>query len=352
MSAVITKKSHLRRWLFCWLIVTGTLLGACAGDSPPSAPVELSGPSMGTTWHVTYMPQTRRDSSADGQLGIEGILEEVNRSMSTYISDSEISRFNSAAHDEWFSVSAGFFEVLEAAMVIGEVSMGAYDVTVGPVVNLWGFGPEAQRDSVPSRIELGEVLQQIGQEKLRLDRDKNLILKTGQLSLDFSSIAKGYGVDQVADWLLDRGVTDFLVEVGGEMRLSGRNPRGEHWRIAIEQPDSTIGSIATAISLTDRALATSGDYRNYFELDGKRYSHTIDPRTGYPVEHDLVSVTVVHPSAMIADGWATAFTVMGAEEAMKVALERGLAVYFIRRTLGSFSSSYSPQFKSYLEASQ
>ena len=156
-------------------------------------------------------------------------------------------------------------------------------------------------------------------------------------------------MDAVADWLLLQGVADFLVEVGGEMRLAGLNPKKSAWRIAIEQPDTMLGSVATAIEVTNKAMATSGDYRNYFEVEGRRYSHTIDPRTGFPVDHDLVSVTVIHSSAMTADGWATAFMVMGATDAMKVARELDLAVYFIQRSGQSFKSSYSPLFESYLE---
>ena len=347
MNAASSTQSHLKRWLFCCLLPLAGLLAGCVAEP---VPVELSGRTMGTTWHVTYMPATQDLAASQAQQGIERILEAVNLSMSTYRSDSEISRFNLAQSEQWLPVSEDFLEVLRAAMAIGDASGGAYDVTVGPVVNLWGFGPEARTDSVPDEKALLALLQQIGQDKLQLDEENRQILKTTDLSLDFSSIAKGYGVDRVADWLQASGVVDMLVEVGGEMRLHGRNPRGEPWRIAIEQPDSMMGSVAMAISLTDQALATSGDYRNYFEVAGKRYSHTIDPRTGYPIGHDLVSVTVVHPRAMIADAWATAFTVMGAEGAMKVALEQGLAVYFIRRTQGAYTSSHSPQFERYLES--
>jgi thiamine biosynthesis lipoprotein len=307
---------------------------------------------MGTSWHLTYTPSAQLASSPEVQRGVEGILAEVNASMSTYLKDSEISRFNQTDTNEWFLVSSGFLDVLLAALAIGEMSDGAYDVTVGPVVNLWGFGPQARIDSVPDHSTLTEMLLHIGQDKLQLDEPQLKILKTDDLSLDFSSIAKGYGVDVVADWLISRGVEDFLVEVGGEVRLEGLNPKGVPWRIAIEQPDSMIGSVATAINVTGRGVATSGDYRNYFEVDGKRYSHTIDPRTGFPIDHDLVSVTVIHPSAMLADGWATAFMVMGAQKAMKVALEQDLAVYFIRRIGQNFNSSYSPQFVSYLDVEE
>jgi thiamine biosynthesis lipoprotein len=345
----VVKQSHLRRWLFyCAALAVSLVLGCADKDGS----LELAGGTMGTTWHVTYTPGFQSISSQQVQQGIEDILEAVNRSMSTYRADSEISRFNLSPNDEWFAVSAGFKQVLQAAVEIGELSGGAYDVTVGPVVNLWGFGPNAGEDAVPPASELQAVLAGIGQDKLRFDAQNRQVLKTGKLALDFSSIAKGYGVDQVAQWLASLGVSDYLVEVGGELRLHGKSPRGDPWRIAIEQPDAMTGSVAVAISLGDNALATSGDYRNYFEVGGRRYSHTIDPRTGYPITHDLVSVTVVHSLAMMADAWATAFMVMGAEQAMKVALEQGLAVYFIRRTSGSYSSSHSPQFERYLETSQ
>jgi len=339
----------LKRWLFCFALAADLCLAAC---SEQRTPIELAGRTMGTTWHVTYLPapEAQRDAPDDIQQEIDGILENVNHSMSTYRSDSEISRFNGHAVDEWFAISGNFVTVLDAAMAVGEASEGAYDVTVGPLVDLWGFGPQARAGTVPDEGELTALLQQVGQRKLRLDRQGQKLLKTDDLSLDFSSVAKGYAVDLVADWLSSRGVDDFLVEVGGEMRLSGRKSGGELWRIAIENPDSQFGSIATAISLSDSAVATSGDYRNYFEVDGKRFSHTIDPRTGFPVEHDLVSVTVVHSRAMMADAWATALTVLGADRAMEVALAEDLAVYFIRREGDSYSNSYSPLFEAYLES--
>ena len=167
-----------------------------------------------------------------------------------------------------------------------------------------------------------------------------------------SSLAKGYAVDRVAEWLSAQGIRRYMVEVGGEMRLSGLSGRGDPWRIAIEEPKTSERSIAITLSLTDMAIATSGDYRNYFEAEGRRYSHSIDPKTGYPVTHDLVSVTVVHQSCMMADAWATALTVLGAEKAMAVAQAQGLAVYFIRRLDDEFVHSHTPLFSAYLPAAE
>lgn len=225
---------------------------------------------------------------------------------------------------------------------------GAYDVTVGPLVDLWGFGAEEPgKLTVPAAAEVAALLPFVGQQNLRLEGDK--VMKLRALSLDFSSLAKGYAVDKVAAWLLAQGISRFMVEVGGEIRLSGLSTRGDPWRIAIERPGGTVYSVAAALSLTDTSLATSGDYRNYFEVDGNRYSHLIDPRTGQPVVHDLVSVTVVHPDCIIADAWATALVVLGGESAMAVALEQGLAVYFIRRRGETLAHSYTPSFVGYLD---
>jgi len=241
--------------------------------------------------------------------------------MSTYRDDSEISRFNASAPGAWFTVSHSFYNVLSTALVVGRNSEGAYDVTVAPLVDLWGFGPGPAIDTPPSEAAIARLMERVGQDNLRLDGENLWVKKLTALSLDFSSLAKGYAVDVIANWLAQRGIDRFLVEVGGEMRMSGMSGRGDPWRIAIEQPDSSGRSVAAAVSLTDVAVATSGDYRNYFEVDGRRYSHSIDPRTGHPVAHDLVSVTVVHPSAMLADAWATALTVLGAEQGMAVAID-------------------------------
>ena len=340
-------QSHSKGWLFCLL---GALcLTACSTEQPV---VQLAGATMGTTWHVTVVESSTDVTQSALQQGIEEQLAQVDRSMSTYREDSEISRFNAATPNTWFTVSPGFYHVLSTALVVGRNSGGAYDVTVGPLVNLWGFGPGPAIDAPPAEPAIKQLLAQVGQDNIRLDGDSSQLMKRVDLSLDFSSLAKGYAVDQVANWLAGQGLKQFLVEVGGEMRMAGMSGRGDPWRVAIEQPDSAGRSVATAISLTDVSVATSGDYRNYFEVAGVRYSHSIDPRTGYPVAHDLVSVTVVHPSAMLADAWATALTVLGAEQAMAVAQAEALAVYFIRSTGEDFVHSHTAAFAGYLAEAQ
>ena len=315
------------------------------------APVRLGGVTMGTSWSVTYIDAPPGISQDDVRSGIEQRLSRVNESMSTYLPESEISRFNDSPPGAIFTVSPAFFKVLQVAMEVGELSAGAYDATVAPMVSLWGFGPGGEATEVPSRQAVKAALEETGQDKIRLDSALQGVSKQSPVSLDFSSLAKGFAVDSVADWLLAQDINRFLVEVGGEMRLSGLSSRDDLWRIAIEQPENRDRSVAATISLTDRAVATSGDYRNFFEVDGQRYSHTIDPRTGYPVAHDLVSVTVVHDSAMWADAWATALTVLGAEQGRIVALRHGLAVYFIRRTGGGYEHGHTPAFSAYLAES-
>ncbi len=310
--------------------------------------VRLAGSSMGTTWHVAYLAKDGLAGEGEVRSGIESRLEEVNRSMSTYREDSEISRFNAAPANTWIEVTTPFYNVLSTALLVGRYSGGAYDVTVGPLVDLWGFGPDPGPDAVPAAQQIASVLQRVGQDKLALGGEGTRIKKSVDLSLDFSSLAKGYAVDRVALWLEEQGFADYLVEVGGEMRVGGLSGRGDLWRVAIEQPEPASREVAAAISLTDAAVATSGDYRNFFELDGRRYSHSIDPRTGFPVAHELVSVTVVHSSAMVADAWATALIVLGPQQALEVAQAHDLAVYFIQRDGDGFVHSHTGAFARYL----
>jgi thiamine biosynthesis lipoprotein len=336
-------QSHSREWLFCLFAVF--LLASCDRQT---APVLLAGETMGTTWNVSYIAEQSQLTPEQVQQGIEQQLAQVDDSMSTYRADSEISRFNGIAEQTWFEASPGFFSVLTAALDVGKKSRGAYDTTVAPLVDLWGFGPKGSIVSPPEKQAIERLMAQVGQSNIRIDSASHRVMKRRDLSLDFSSLAKGYAVDNVAQWLFAQGVKRYMVEVGGEIRLSGLSGRGDLWRIAIEQPEASLRTVAIGLNLTDLAVATSGDYRNFFEVDGRHYSHTIDPRTGYPVAHDLVSVTVVHPSCMMADAWATALTVLGAEEAMTVAQAQGLAVYFIRKVDHKFVHSHTPQFTAYL----
>lgn len=340
-------KSHFKKWLFSIYCIALLLLGGCESSLEHT---QLSGATMGTTWHINYLPHENSATADDLQSGVEQLLVEVNQSMSTYLADSEILRINESPINGWFELSDGFAHVLEAALMVGGRSEGAYDVTVGPLVDLWGFGP-ARRElnaGVPDQALIKSRLQQVGQQYLEFDVAGQRLRKIAPVTLDFSSIAKGYAVDVVADYFSAQQIDNYLVEIGGEMRLSGQSARGDAWRVAIEQPEAYIRDIAQTLSLSDMAIATSGDYRNFFEHDGVRYSHSIDARTGYPAAHELVSVTVVHRSAMLADAWATALTVLGPEQAWRVAQDMQLAVYFIQREGAGYRARHTTHIEPYM----
>lgn len=345
-------RSHLPGWLFCALALC--LLLGC--DTEESA-VQLAGASMGTRWHVTYLAGADTPAVNRVQTDLEAELAAVDASMSTWRQDSELSAFNRYAVGEWFQVSPPLQAVVAQALRIGETTAGAYDITVGPLVQLWGFGSRQVTPVVPAEDVLARIRERVGQQWLDLDTRAGRIRKRRDLELDLSSIAKGHAVDRLAAVLEDHGIQDYLVEVGGEMQLAGQSPRGDAWRIAVERPEAGLShvgspqSVALTLSLTDIAVATSGDYRNFFELGGRRYSHTLDPRTGYPVDHDLVSVTVLAESCMVADAWATALVVLGAEKALVVAEQQGLAVYLLQRQGEGFTARHSSAFAPWLASS-
>lgn len=331
-----TEKCHRYRWLFFAFLV---FLAGCQESVQTH---KLQGATMGTTWNVTY---TGSASPSVVKADIESLLDAINDSMSTYLAESEISRFNASDIGETSRVSSSFGAVLSAALAVGERSHGAYDVTVGPLVDLWGFGAGSETEwKMPSAEQVAETQARVGQDSLVWDADSSTLARRKPVQLDFSSIAKGYGVDRIAETLEEKGLSDFLVEVGGEMRVSGVSPRGDAWRIAIERPIAGQRGVAQALELNDGAVATSGDYRNFFEYEGARYSHTVDPRTGYPVMHNLISVTVLHERCMMADAWATALSVAGPDQALRLATANDLAVYLMVRDGDGVKSRVSPAF--------
>ena len=280
--------------------------------------IVLSGRTMGTTYSVKVVAGFFQ--STDGlQEKIDKRLEDINRSMSTYLPDSEISRFNRFAKaGEKFSVSEDFINVMQVAEKIHSISDGAWDGTIGPVVNLWGFGAEGPKAGVPGSGEIRAQLEKVGFHRIKRVAGQYLIKTNPSVTLDFASIAKGYGVDQLADVIRSVGIEDFLVEIGGEVFASGSKADGQSWRIGINTPrkDASIKQVYRVAPLRDRALATSGDYRNFFEIDGIRYSHVIDPRNGYPVSNGVVSVSITADTCTFADGLATAIMVIGPEEGL------------------------------------
>tara|TARA_R110000737_G_scaffold328370_1_gene343025 strand:+ start:504 stop:1541 length:1038 start_codon:yes stop_codon:yes gene_type:complete len=306
----------------------------------------LQGSTMGTTYNIKVVGQNIDANKL--QQGIDKKLKQLNQEMSTYIADSELSIFNQSKSLTPITVSAGLARVLKEAIRLGELSDGALDVTVGPLVNLWGFGPKYRPETIPSDELLAATKAQVGLDKITFSNGM-LSKNIPNLYLDLSTIAKGYGVDLVAEFLEASGINNYLVEIGGEMRLKGFKHTGELWHVAIEKPLSNERAVHQIIVPKDNAVATSGDYRIYFEANGQRFSHIIDPKTGKPINHKLVSVTVIHPSSMTADGLSTALMVMGEEKALAFAEANGLAVYIIAKTDHGFVEQSTVKFMQYLK---
>ncbi|MDF0604720.1 FAD:protein FMN transferase [Neisseriaceae bacterium TC5R-5] len=304
---------------------------------------------MGTYYRIKYIAVRNALKPQVLQIEIDRRLEQVNQQMSTYRPDSELSRFNqSRVINQAFSVSAATSKVVAEAIRLNQQTQGALDITVGPLVNLWGFGPTGRREHPPSAAQIEQALAHTGIAKLGWSKQA-LIKKHPQLYLDLSAIAKGYGVDVIADYLRSQQISNYMVDIGGDMRVAGHNGEGGRWRIAIEKP-TVAGNVQAQLIITpgDMAIATSGDYRHYFEEQGRRYSHTIDPRSGRPIEHHLASVTVLSKQGMTADGLATGLDVLGPERAIKLADELGLAVFLIVKTGQGFSTLHSKAFQAYL----
>ena len=335
------------------LVALVALLAAGVGFSflrpdPPIAELHMSGRTMGTTYSVKYRPAPDTPSLKAMQIEVDTLLAEINHTMSTYDPESELSRFNHLRTTDWVPASASLHDVLKASMEIGAQSEGAFDVTVGPLVNLWGFGPEVHPDRIPRETDITAARARSGLDKITLNATQSAIRKhRPDVFLDLSGIAKGYGVDRIAELMSAHGIGHYMVEIGGEIRVRGYKEHETPWRIAIEKPLSGERSVQTMLALSNIALATSGNYRNFFDIDGRRYSHTIDPTTGRPVDHHLVSVTVLAESSMRADAWATAFQVLGPERGMAIAERLHLPVLFVIEHDGQFEERVCCGFQQY-----
>jgi thiamine biosynthesis lipoprotein len=306
---------------------------------------------MGTIYHAkVVLPDPAGTDLAALQDLIEAQLDDVNAHMSTWRADSELSRFN--AHDSTtpFSVSETTLKVLRVARDISERTNGAFDITVGPLVNAWGFGPEAVPENPLSDSEIEALKAHTGYQKVVLDPANSMVSKEDPaVYCDLSAIAKGYAVDRVCAALEAAGYHNYMVEVGGEVGTNGLNGEGVPWRIGIVNPDPFHGEVEVVVPLSGWSLATSGDYRNFYERNGVRYSHTIDPRNGRPITHNLASVSVIHKECAMADGYATALMVMGPEAALKWAEENDILAFFIvRETEGRFRDLATSAFDAYL----
>jgi FAD:protein FMN transferase len=315
------------------IIVVWVAAFTCAADGETFT---VGGPTMGTTYRVRFVPGKWVVDSPQLKKRIEALLEEIDWQMSTYRENSELSHFNRAAAGSWFRVSSATTEVVAAAQEISRKTDGALDVTVGPFLRLWQFGPKSDsaraKYELPSEASIQAARELTGYEKLEVRHEPPALRKLSEgLEVDLSSIAPGYAVDSIGELLRQHGIDRFIVELGGEIRAAGRRGDGKAWRVAIERPLVERREMQMALSLENAAISTAGDYRKYFEHGGRRYSHVIDPSSGRPVEHALASVTVAADTCLEADAWDTALLVMGPERGFDYAEKNGIAALFIVR---------------------
>lgn len=327
------------------MLAAGLALAACGNAGVQYRQFDISGSTMGTTYSIKVV-------DPPSHLTRQTLVTQVNEELATLVGkfstfdpQSELERFNHSRQTQWIPASAGLVEVLREARRVSEASAGAFDVTVGPLVDLWGFGPPRGGDRIPSEPELESLLSHVGYRKVEARNDPPAIRKLDpDTRVDLSAIAKGYAVDRVARLLETRGISRYLVEIGGELRGLGLNGNDEDWRVGIETPSDTSPGLRMIITIDHTGVATSGDYHNYFMKNGQRYSHEIDPHTGKPVTHKLASVTVISPQTMHADAMATALMVLGPDAGFALAAREGLAAYFIIRTANGFVDRQTAAF--------
>ncbi|NQZ86288.1 MAG: FAD:protein FMN transferase [Colwellia sp.] len=345
--------NKIKTILQCALFI---VLSACSDNNDANKPHEVlfQGMTMGTVAYnvkVIVKPDSLPGSKFDQEkthADIAAILKQLLQDMSNWLPDSELSRFNKSTSLAPVEISEGLRRVLAESIRLGNLSGGKLDVTIGPLINLWGFGPDFRPEKVPSDSELKIAKARTGLKYLTLNGNE-LSKAIPDLTIDLSTIAKGYAVDLIAEYLESKGLNNYLVEIGGEMRIKGFKHTGELWHVAIEKPLSEERAVHQIIIPKDNALATSGDYRKYFESNGHRFSHIIDPQSGRPIDHKLVSVTVIHPSSMTADGLSTAMMLMGEEKALAFAEENELAAYMIIKTDHGFVEQSTVKFMQYLK---
>ncbi|MGE5339554.1 MAG: FAD:protein FMN transferase [Gemmatimonadota bacterium] len=335
--------SRRRRALLAGAVGAAAL--AAWNRSAPTGALHMSGETMGTSYNVKIAGH-RIDDEARSALheAVHAAFDRVNRGMSLYRADSELARFNRQQADTAFAMSSEMFDVFAAAMSVSELTGGAFDVTVAPLVASWGFGPD-RRQAIPSPDALRAQRAAVDFRALRLDAAERTVTKSRlPLTADLNGIAKGYGVDLAARALEVRGIDNYLVEAGGEVRARGVNADGRPWQIGIEQPDSVPQRARYISPVVNGAVATSGDYRIFIERDGRRYCHEIDPVRGTPIEHGLASVSVVASDCVRADALATALIVLGLEHGYALAESRGIAAYFIQRRDGGLQDRMTTAF--------
>ena len=332
-----------------FVLIIFLIIGVSACQQTNYEILVLNGLTMGTTYSVKINADNAFVEKNQISDDIDEILSEINQSMSTYIKESELSNINFSTVSDWQSISDDLFEVIDHAINVSLKTNGAFDITIAPLVNLWGFGPDKLQNKIPTDEIIELTKKNTGYKKISIDKSLKKISKLDpNLHIDLSGIAKGFAVDKIARYLDKRGFKNYLVEIGGELIGKGLNKDNEIWQIGIENPDNNSDTIKRIIQLKDMAMATSGNYMNYFEKDGVRYSHTINPVTGKPIKHKLASVTVLDNSAMNADALATAFMVLGSEKALSLADNLEIAVHLIIKEGKHFEERYNDYFIAYL----
>lgn len=326
-----------------WLFMAYAALSGCA---PQEHAHSIRGETMGTLYNVKYFGPARLALDA----ALDRRLQQLDASLSTYKAGSEVSLFNASGANQWFPVSASTAQIVTLAQSISERSDGAFDITIGPLVELWGFGSGPLQSEPPPTALILERLSLVGYQNISVRNNPPALRKSHPATaIDLSAIAKGYAVDQLADLLDDAGVDAWLIDIGGELRSRGNKVTGQTWQIGIEKPITNERSAQRVITLNNAAIATSGDYRNFFEFNGVRYSHSINPLTGWPVTDNIGSISVIANDAMSADAWATALLVKGSDEALQLAEENALAISIIRRGAdGELIEQLSPAFAALL----
>ena len=311
-------------WVLAWLVATAPAAEASV--------ITLRGLTMGSTWSAKYRPAEQTPEPPAVQRALQARLDDLERQMSTWRADSDLMRFNVSDSTNWFPVPRDTAVVVHEALEVSRLTDGAFDVTVFPLVQLWGFGPTGRRRGLPGTNEVAAALARVGWRKLEARLEPPALRKSQpDVAVDLSAICPGYASDCLGEILAALGVRDFLVDVGGELKARGDGAIGPGWRVGVERPGDEKPMLAATLSLTNQSLATSGDYRNFFTLAGRRYSHHLDPRTGCPTESTIASVSVVHASTMRADALGTGLTVLGFEQAWALAQREKLGVLFIVR---------------------
>jgi FAD:protein FMN transferase len=330
-------------------VLAGVLVLLIAGCNRAPPELAISGPTMGTTYSLKVAAAPDGIDSHALRVATDEVLARIDRSMSGYRDDSEISRFNASASTDWFEVSPDLATVVDCALRVSRESGGAFDITVGPLVAAWGFGAAGEPIDLPDDARLAELQARVGYQKLQARLDPPALKKEdASLSLDLNGIAPGYAIDLLAERLQSMHVTNFMIDIGGEVQARGKNAHGESWRIAVERPIDAEPEPYAIVQLDNAAVTTSGEYRHYYDRDGHRYSHTIDARTGRPVDHSLASVVVIGPTSMQIDAWATAFNVLGTEAGQALATKLGMPVLFIEARGEQLHSVSTRQFRTYL----